>query len=121
MQGIKILAIAEVVTDSAFAWKYFFILGGIVLAVWMFAVIYNFVSDPRILELAANIAVGIFVATVIGGVVGMAFSTPVAYTTQYKVTISDDISASDFLKKYEIVEQEGQIYTIQERIEKELQ
>lgn len=34
---------------------------------------------------------------------------------EYKVTISDDVSFNEFNKKYEVVEQEGEIYTIRER------
>lgn len=38
---------------------------------------------------------------------------------EYKVTISDDVSFNEFNKKYEVVEQEGEIYTIRERRNKE--
>lgn len=34
--------------------------------------------------------------------------------TQYKVTISDDVHLIDFLEKYEILDVEGDIYTIRE-------
>ena len=34
---------------------------------------------------------------------------------EYKVTISDDVGFNEFNKKYEVVEQEGEIYTIRER------
>ena len=34
---------------------------------------------------------------------------------EYKVTISDDVSFNELYEKYEIVEQEGEIYTIRER------
>lgn len=38
------------------------------------------------------------------------------YTTiQYEVTISDEVSFTEFNKKYEIIEQRGDIYVIQER------
>ena len=38
---------------------------------------------------------------------------------EYKVTISDSVSFNELYEKYEIVEQEGEIYTIQERRGKE--
>lgn len=38
---------------------------------------------------------------------------------EYKVTISDDVSFNEFNKKYEVVEQEGEIYTIRERRNRE--
>jgi len=34
---------------------------------------------------------------------------------EYKVTISDDVGFNEFNKKYKVVEQEGEIYTIRER------
>ena len=40
---------------------------------------------------------------------------PLEYETQYKVTISDEVSMNDFLDRYEIVSQEGKIYTVRER------
>lgn len=38
---------------------------------------------------------------------------------EYKVTISDSVSFNELYGKYEIVEQEGEIYTIRERRGKE--
>lgn len=40
---------------------------------------------------------------------------PTAYETQYKVTISDEVSINEFLERYEIIDQEGKIYTVRER------
>lgn len=37
--------------------------------------------------------------------------------TEYKVLISDDVSWNEFNEKYEVIEQEGKIYTIKERAE----
>ena len=36
--------------------------------------------------------------------------------TQYKVTISDDVKLVEFLERYEILDTEGEIYTIREVI-----
>ena len=35
--------------------------------------------------------------------------------TEYKVTIDDSVSMNEFLDKYEIIDQEGKIYTVKER------
>ena len=35
--------------------------------------------------------------------------------TEYKVTIDDSVSMNEFLDKYEILDQEGKIYTIREK------
>lgn len=34
---------------------------------------------------------------------------------EYKVTINDSVSLTEFLDKYEILDQEGKIYTVKER------
>lgn len=34
---------------------------------------------------------------------------------EYKVTVDDSVSMNEFLNKYEILEQEGKIYTVKER------
>ena len=34
---------------------------------------------------------------------------------EYKVTINDSVSMNEFLYKYEILDQEGKIYTVKER------
>ena len=39
------------------------------------------------------------------------------YETQYKVTISDEVKMDEFCEKYEIIEQDGKIYTVRERNE----
>ena len=36
--------------------------------------------------------------------------------TQYKVTISEDVKLDEFLERYEILDTEGEIYTIREVI-----
>ena len=35
--------------------------------------------------------------------------------TEYKVTIDDSVSMNEFLYKYEILDQEGKIYTVKEK------
>ena len=37
--------------------------------------------------------------------------------TRYKVTISDTVNFVEFNEKYEVLEQDGKIYTIKERID----
>lgn len=39
------------------------------------------------------------------------------YETRYQVTVSDSVSMNEFQNKYEIIEVEGKIYTVRERIE----
>lgn len=43
--------------------------------------------------------------------------TDVVDHIEYKVTVSDDVNFTEFMSKYEIVDQEGLIYTVKEREE----
>ena len=39
------------------------------------------------------------------------------YETRYQVTVDNSVSMNEFQDKYEIIEVEGKIYTVKERIE----
>ena len=39
------------------------------------------------------------------------------YETRYQVTIDNSVSINEFQNKYEIIEVEGKIYTVRERVE----
>ena len=47
-------------------------------------------------------------------IIGLTNKTTPAYT-EYKVTIDDSVSFTEFTEKYEIIDQEGKIYTVKER------
>ena len=53
------------------------------------------------------------VLAVLCGIILLAF--PEKEIVQYKVTIDETVSFVEFHKKYEIIDQEGEIYTIQEK------
>ena len=36
---------------------------------------------------------------------------------QYKVIVDDTVKAKDFLEKYTIIEVDGQIYTVEDRVD----
>lgn len=39
------------------------------------------------------------------------------HETRYQVTVDDSVSMNEFQNKYEIIEVEGKIYTVRERVE----
>lgn len=39
------------------------------------------------------------------------------YETHYQVTVDDSVTMSEFQSKYEIIEVEGKIYTVRDRVE----
>ena len=48
-------------------------------------------------------------------IIGAHIKTDEIIDTTYKVTIDDSVSMNEFLDKYEIIDQEGKIYTVKER------
>lgn len=117
MTGVEILAMEEVVTASQFNWTAFWIT---VLGFAVFGTAVGICGSwydrwyGAILGIITGAACGAIIGAALGG---ETFNIPTEYETQYKVAISDEVSMNDFLDKYEIVDQEGKIYTVRERNE----
>lgn len=62
-----------------------------------------------------KILVTISIACVIGSVIGANIETNKIIGTKYQVTISEEVKFNDFMEKYEIVDQDGEIYTVRKR------
>jgi Na+/citrate or Na+/malate symporter len=114
MNGVEILASSEVVVEANFNWTNFVgFFVGIVLVASMFGILLSlYCKDWSIL--VACMFVGVLCGAMFGMVVGVATEIPVTYAIQHKVVISDEVQVNDFLEKYEIVNQEGKIYTVRE-------
>lgn len=61
-----------------------------------------------------NIIYSLIFGVITGALIGMIIQKPIAYETQYKVTISEEVALKDFYDKYKIIEQDGKIFTIRE-------
>lgn len=117
MNGVEILTSNEVaVAYEKFNWSNFWI----VIAIVAFgALIAGFTAGLD----SHDGVIGVFIFTVtlivggliFGSIVGGTTGEPIEYETQYKVTINDSVSMTEFLDKYEIIDQDGKIYTVRER------
>lgn len=61
-----------------------------------------------------------FVILVIGGALSIIYGCLIPeykYETRYQVTVDNSVSMNEFQDKYEIIEVEGKIYTVRERVE----
>lgn len=117
MNGVEILASSEIVIDSAFNWQTFWIFfGGIFALSIALSAFLNFLDDFGLNNaIKVGVTVGLLFGIIIGIAAGCGDGTPLAYETRHKVIISDEVQMNDFLKKYEILDQEGKIYTVRER------
>ena len=115
MTGVEILSTVEVAT--AFGWNVWGMLFGFIVAAGIFSLVGLIIGAAE----GSESGWGVFIAgTILGGlIIGLAFGSmdgePIAYETQYKVTVSDEVPMNKFLERYEIISQEGKIYTVRER------
>lgn len=115
MNGVEILSTTQVASEFAFNWIACIIGFVIIFGFTLFLGIYtsNETNEKRFILLC--LILGIICGSITGAIFGGLFSTPTAYETHYKVTIDDSVSMNEFLDKYEILDQEGKIYTVKER------
>lgn len=122
MEGVEILAEQGYPTKTIFSWKVFWICFLFMFCVCIaLSLLFILVTGNLIPHLFEGILIGIASGTLLGTVIGILGGIPVEYQTEYKVTISDEVSINEFLEKYEIINQEGRIYTIRERNQEDLQ
>ena len=118
MEGVTILNQYEVVLEKAFSWPTFWLIVGIA-AVASAAISFLTCLSEGDMSWELILVVTIFATVILGGIVGTLVGydrgDPIKTTTEYQVIITDDVSMSDFMNKYEIIEQEGLIYTVREK------
>lgn len=116
MQGVEILTSAQVATEWAFNWTTFWITFGMIFAVGAFIIIINFIDygfdGGTLCFVCVTCAL---LGCMFSALFGTICETPIAHETQYKATISDEVSMSDFYEHYEVIEQDGKIFTIREK------
>lgn len=117
INGVEILATQEVATVFGMNWN------ALLITVVLSGFFGAFLFCVCLIELwnwwkrvLFGFGIGLVISLLVGGA-AYQNNKPIEYETQYKVTISDEVSMNDFLERYEIVGQEGKIYTVRERNE----
>lgn len=113
MRGVEILTSSEVVVKSDFNWIVFWITGGVILGVFVFGGIMSYLSDGY--GFLPILGGGFVAAMIFGFAMGAATSIPSEYVTEYKVTISNEVSKNEFDKHYEVIDVDGKIFTVREK------
>ena len=114
MTGVEILATQEVVVSSTFNWTAFFVAFCATIFIMFLIGVVMSVTSGNWADIIMTIVLGIVAGSLFGGLCGSEIAKPTEYETQYKVTISDEVPMNDFLERYEIIDQEGKIYTVRE-------
>jgi len=109
MTGVEILAIGEMGANEGFNWLAAIFSGLVIGAISGFILGIN--TNSWKIFFISSAVFSFFVGSLFG------FSFPVYQDTvpTYKVIISDEVSMNEFMNRYEILEQEGKIYTVIER------
>ena len=115
MTGVEILAMEEVAASYAYNWTWFWITICVSLGIVLMIGLASCAASGDWEELMMFVFFGALLGVILGLLSVAIFSEPSEYETQYKVTISDEVSVNDFLERYEIIDQEGKIYTVRER------
>lgn len=118
LEGIEVLSQSEVGINPEPIWWLSAIIGGVVLLIFVILGITGWVCcDGDYIDFIVATLVGLFLGSLtFAGFLSV--TSNVNYTdtqTQYKVTISDEVNLNEFNEQYEIIEQEGKIYTIVEK------
>lgn len=111
MEGVIILNSYECLTNPSSIFLYF--VWGCVFTALALILLYLFIVDNY-----SSTSTAIF-AIMAGALAVILFCNipEKKYETRYQVTINDSMSMNEFQNKYEIIEIEGKIYTVRERVE----
>lgn len=109
MTGIEILNSFQVPIDYAFNW----VAVGVIFSMFLIGSIIGF--GPFKYQDWSVLIVCLILGLILSPLGGWTFSEPSEFETHYEVLLSDEIPLTEFLEKYEIIKQEGKIYTIREK------
>lgn len=115
MNGIEILSQSEAVAELAYNWTAFSLVLIIMSTIGIVLGIIIGKQEKSYFIAAVIISLNISFGLIPSFIAGREYSTPVEYKTQYRVTIDETVSMIEFYERYEIVEQEGKIFTIEEK------
>ena len=110
MNGVEILSSETIYNTILPEWCIGVGLGlGFIFAILMVVSIANEHGIGVILSIIA------IIASIVVSCLGDATNKNSINHIEYKVTIDDSVSMTEFMGKYEILDQEGKIYTVRER------
>lgn len=118
MTGVEILATQEIATAFTFNWTGFFTWFGVAFVLFFIGGVIAAFAHDDVSIFGAMVIIGIIFGVFVGVLIGFFDGTPIEYETQYKVIISYEVPMNEFIEHYEIIDQEGKIYTVRERNEK---
>jgi hypothetical protein len=115
MTGVEILATSEIAVGTSFSITAALGAFGITFGLFILGGLFASLLSNDWGNMGFGILFGILIGLFFGVGVGFGEGMLTKYETHYKVIISDEVSMNEFLERYEIMDQEGKIYTVRER------
>ena len=110
MNGVEILSSEAVYNTILPEWC--FAIGILAMFVFFGIMAWQFATERVVLGFMCLV---LALGSILVGILGVSENkTDISYI-EYKVTIDDSVSMNEFLDKYEILDQEGKIYTVKEK------
>lgn len=110
MNGVEILSSTIIYNTILPAWCS---VVGFILMITFFAV--NMLKSNEENCVATIILFVLMIGSIVLAILGSVSDTNSIKYIEHKVTIDDSVSMNEFLDKYEILDQEGKIYTVKEK------
>jgi hypothetical protein len=110
MTGVEILSQEVVYNTIVPEWCGFFggMLGAVLVVLFFECLMDGYNVAARVFGVLVLICTTLFI-------LGLITNKNSIDHIEYKVTISDEVSMTEFMAKYEILEEDGKIYTVRER------
>ena len=109
MEGIEILSVGEIGINPVFNWSAA-IIGGVLIGL-----IFAFLADAAENSVGCFMIMFVLCTPIFGAIFGFGIKKYAGIAPTYKVIISDTVSLNEFYDRYEVLEQDGKIFTIMER------
>ena len=111
MEGIEVLSVGSIGINQVFNWD-IAIAGGLFLGIFI-GIWFGLSTDSVI-----SGCIGFLIMSILLGVLfGVSVEKYADTVPTYKVTVNDTISINEFYERYEVLEQDGKIFTIKEKTE----
>ena len=113
IEGIEILSVVDYTTGNIIFISLLSLMVILAITVIVLTIIYMI----KYFEFNGIVAVVLIIVCIVGGlgIVGIIHTARHFNEKAYKVTISNEVSFKELTNKYEIIDQDGEIYTIRER------
>ena len=112
MNGVTILNSYEILTNASSI--FFILIWGVIFTTLALGLLYLFIMND------SDSSISIIIFAIMAGILAIILFCNIPekkYETRYQVTADDSVSMNEFQSKYEIIEVEGKIYTVRERVE----